>query len=70
MWRKYMPVDELFDDDMYPVARLRTIVDPNTTSDMDVVNEFHSGFAPCQRFVQYAAAQTGNTSTVFFKFFD
>jgi hypothetical protein len=58
-------------DDMYLVTRLWTIVDPNATSDMDIINEFNSGFAPIVTsmpgFIQYTAAQTGNTSTVFFK---
>jgi hypothetical protein len=65
-----LPVGESFGD-MYLVTRLWTIVDPNTTYDMDIINEFNIGFAPIVTsmpgFVRYLAAQNGNTSTVSFE---
>jgi len=58
-------------DGLYLVTRFWTIVDPSQTSDLDVIHEFETGFAPLVQsmpgFIQYTAAQTGNSSTVFFQ---
>ena len=53
----------------YLVTRLWNIVDSNFT-DLDVIEEFNTGFAPLVThmagFQRYTAATTGNSSTVFF----
>ncbi|KAL7434210.1 hypothetical protein ACHAXM_003932 [Skeletonema potamos] len=52
----------------YLVTRLWNIV--GNLTDQDVIDEFHSGFAPevtkMDGFYRYTAAKTGNESTVFF----
>lgn len=57
------------DKGVYMVTRLWTIDSPDLT-DMDVIGEFQSGFAPVVTalpgFLEYGSAQTGNESTVFF----
>jgi len=68
-----LPIGPLMNafDGLYLVTRLWTITDPTTTSDLDVIQEFATGFASILQampgFIQYTAAQTGNSSTVFFQ---
>jgi len=54
----------------YIVTRLWDIVQPESWSDQDVIDEFNAGFAPLVTslggFQRYTAATTGNSSTVFF----
>lgn len=52
------------------LTRLWDIVQPESWSDQDVIDEFNAGFAPLVTslggFQRYTAATTGNSSTVFF----
>lgn len=58
------------ENNAYIVTRLWTINATSELTDLDVIEEFETGFGPIVTsltgFIQYTAAQTGNTSTVFF----
>lgn len=62
--------EENNENNAYIVTRLWTINATSELTDLEVIDEFETGFGPIVTsltgFIQYTAAQTGNTSTVFF----